>query len=128
MTPSRPLLFCLALLAPSAALGQPAGATAAAPDFERLWTGWGSVNRDAMTTETAAMQRLRQEIASADAERLRRLGSQGRTLGERVGEIVRLGDCEDGERVARAAGDFALVAAVRAHCRRVEGAEHPASR
>jgi hypothetical protein len=29
---------------------------------------------------------------------------------------VALGDCGEGERVARAAGDFALVAAVRAHC------------
>jgi hypothetical protein len=30
---------------------------------------------------------------------------------------VRAGDCEEGERVARAAGDFPLVEAVRAHCR-----------
>ena len=38
-------------------------------------------------------------------------------LGQRVGEIVRAGDCEEGERVARAAGDFPLVEAVRTHCR-----------
>ncbi len=39
-------------------------------------------------------------------------------LGERVGEVVRAGDCAEGERIARVAGDFALVRAVRAHCRR----------
>lgn len=37
-------------------------------------------------------------------------------LGERVGDIVALGDCAEGERVARTAGDFALVAAVRDYC------------
>ena len=118
MVASRALVLVFALLAPAAALAQ-ADAPAAAPsDFQRLWTGWGTANRAAMSTESDAIQRLRQEIARADAARLRQLGNQGRPLGERVGEIVRLGDCEDGERVARAAGDFALVAAVRGHCRR----------
>ena len=107
--------FCLALLAPSLAVA--ADAPAPGPsDFSRLWTGWGSVNREAMSTETEAMRRVREDVATADAERLRQLQSQGRALGERVGEIVRLGDCAEGERVAREAGDFALVEAVRAHC------------
>ena len=39
-------------------------------------------------------------------------------LGRRVGEIVRAGDCTGGERMAREAGDLALVRAVQEHCRR----------
>ena len=39
-------------------------------------------------------------------------------LGRRVGEVVRAGDCAEGERIAREAGDFALVRAVREHCGR----------
>jgi hypothetical protein len=117
MKPRTALLVSLALVAPAPAFAQASGAASAPSDFQRLWTGWSSVNREAMTTETDAVQRLRHEIATADAEHLRRLGNQGRALGERVGEIVRLGDCEDGERVARQAGDFALVEAVRGHCR-----------
>lgn len=42
----------------------------------------------------------------------------GDALGQRVGELVRTGDCTAGERMAREAGDFALLAAVRAYCRR----------
>ena len=117
MTVSKVLIACIALAAPSAAFAQASPAVSAPTDFQRLWTGWTSVNRDAMTTETDAMQRLRRDIATADAEHLRQLGNQGRALGERVGEIVRTGECEDGERVARQAGDFALVEAVRGHCR-----------
>ena len=119
MKSSKALLISLALAAPAQAFAQASRAESPAPDFRRLWTGWASVNREAMTTESEAVQRLRREIAAADAEHLRRLGNQGRALGERVGEIVRLGDCEDGERVARQAGDFALVEAVRGHCRAV---------
>ena len=69
-----------------------------------------------MSTETDAVRRVRHDVATADARRLDQLRNQGRALGERVGEIVGLGDCAEGERVARAAGDFALVEAVRAHC------------
>ena len=109
-------LLCLVLMAPTPALAQASVASSSGSDFTRLWTGWRSINRDAMATESDAVQRVRQDVASADAERLRQLQSQGRALGERVGEIVRLGDCAEGERVAREAGDFALVEAVRAHC------------
>ena len=118
MIASKPFLIALALTAPSAALAQ-AGSVASAPDFRQLFTGWSQVNGEAMTTETRAIAQVRQDVATADAARLRQLGNQGRALGERVGEIVREGDCDDGERVARQAGDFALVEAVRAHCRRV---------
>jgi hypothetical protein len=112
----KSIFLGLALMAPSAATAVPDSTPNAPTDFSRLWTGWGSINREAMSTETEAMRRVRQDVANADAERLRQLQSQGRALGERVGEIVRLGDCAEGERVAREAGDFALVEAVRAHC------------
>ena len=112
----KSIWLCLALIAPSMAHGQAVPAASAATDFSRLWTGWGGVNREAMSTETDAVRRVRHDVATADARRLDQLRNQGRALGERVGEIVRLGDCAEGERVARAAGDFALVEAVRAHC------------
>jgi hypothetical protein len=105
--------LCLALLAPATG----------SSDFSRLWTGWNSVNREAMTTERQGIEQVRRDVASADSARLRALRDQGRALGERVGEIVRLGDCEEGERIAREAGDFALVEAVRDHCRRAAAAE-----
>ena len=112
----KSIWICLALMTPSMALGQAVPAASAGADFSRLWTGWGGVNREAMSTETDAVRRVRDDVATADARRLDQLRNQGRALGERVGEIVRLGDCAEGERVARAAGDFALVEAVRAHC------------
>jgi hypothetical protein len=120
MTTLRPILVCLALVAPSPVFAAETPPSPPSP-YSRLFTGWGSVNRDAMSTETEAMRRVREDVATADAERLHQLQSQGRALGERVGEIVRLGDCAEGERVARAAGDFALVEAVRAHCRAADG-------
>jgi len=127
MKVSKALSISLALAAPTAAFAQANPVAAPTTDFQRLWTGWGSVNREAMVTETDAVQRLRREIATADSEHLRQLGNQGRALGARVGEIVRLGDCEDGERVARQAGDFALVEAVRGHCRANETHAQPDS-
>jgi hypothetical protein len=85
--------------------------------FRSLWTGWNAVSRESTERERAAVEQVREDLARADARRLAALGIQGRDLGEQVGEIVRLGDCEGGERVAREAGDFALVEAVRSHCR-----------
>ena len=112
MTRLKPILPCLALLAAAPAAAQ----APSAADFGRMWTGWSHVNRDAMTTERQGIEEVRRDVATADAARLRALHNQGRELGERVGEIVRMGDCAEGERVAREAGDFALVEAVRAHC------------
>ena len=117
-------MLCLALVAPSPLLAQANVASSTTSDFSRLWTGWTSINRDAMTVESDAVERVRQDVATADAERLRQLQGQGRALGERVGEIVRLGDCAEGERVAREAGDFALVEAVRSHCRAHQASSH----
>ena len=113
--------FCIALVAPSMALAQVGATASTATDFSRLWTGWGNVNRQAMRTETDAIREVRHDVATADAGRLGQLREQGRALGERVGEIVRLGDCAEGERVAREARDFALVEAVRAYCAAADG-------
>ena len=121
MTRITRTLLWLTLAAPGCAMAQAVAApTAPAPPesrFEGLWTGWSGANRESIRAELSGRERLTREIAAADAERLRQLGSQGRALGERVGEMVRLGDCQGGERVAREAGDFPLVEAVRAHCR-----------
>ena len=126
MTRINRTLLWLTLAMPGGAMAQAVAAptvpAAPEPRFESLWTGWSGANRDAIRAETSERERLRREIAAADAERLRLLGSQGRALGERVGEMVRLGDCEGGERVAREAGDFPLVDAVRGHCRPVNTA------
>ena len=90
-----------------------AGATPAPPpapsrDYSGLWTRWSAVNGESLRAEAG------RQAPAAPTGPLR-AGSP--ELGQRVGEIVRTGDCAEGERVARAAGDFPLVEAVRAHCR-----------
>jgi len=117
MTAPRTALVLVALLAPAIALAQTGPATPAEPGFDALWTGWNGANSDSMRTESEALKRLRHEIATAEAARRRQLSGEGQELGTRVGTIVSEGDCEDGERIARAAGDFALVEAVRNYCR-----------
>ena len=105
------IIFSISLLLAAAAppQGTPPPSVAA---FAGLFTPWTAAGRDA----SAAEERARTDAPPpADAER-RRIEAVAR--GERVGEIVRAGDCEEGERIARAAGDFALVRAVRDHCRR----------
>ena len=120
MIPYRTI--CLALLgplslAPAAALAQsaPAARDSAADrtGFESLWTGWRGVNRESIRAEAEAARSSAAPAAPAPA----RYQAGSVALGERVGEVVRLGDCEEGERLARLAGDFPLVEAVRAHCR-----------
>ena len=90
-----------------------AGAAPATPptaprDYSGLWTRWSAANGDSLRAEAA------RQAPTAPTGPLRAGTPE---LGQRVGEIVRAGDCEEGERVARAAGDFPLVEAVRAHCR-----------
>ncbi|MEA3031553.1 MAG: hypothetical protein QOJ53_1279 [Sphingomonadales bacterium] len=97
------------LIAFALAAAAPAQPAAPDPGFSGLFTRWGGANSEALRAETA-----RQAPAAAAAGPLR-AGSP--ELGARVGEIVRSGDCAEGERVARAAGDFPLVEAVRSHCR-----------
>jgi hypothetical protein len=100
-------LFALAATAPAV----PAEAPAARPRFESLFTDWSGANRDSIAAEQLGLRRPQVEVAAGPGAVP---GSPA--LGERVGEIVALGDCSEGERVARAAGDFALVAAVRGYC------------
>ena len=102
--------------APLAAGAQPQPAPPQQHRFEGLWTGWNAASRDAARSEAAAARQEREALAAADARRLAERRVDGIALGERVGEIVRLGDCEEGERIALAARDFALVQAVRRHC------------
>jgi len=102
-----------ALIASALASATPAPPPAASQDYSGLWMRWSAANGDALRAEAA---RQTPDAPSAAPSGPLRAGSPA--LGERVGEIVRAGDCEEGERVARAAGDFPLVEAVRAHCRR----------
>jgi hypothetical protein len=95
--------FLLASALASAAPGQPA-----APGFSGLWTRWSGVNAESLQAETT-------RAAPVQAEGVYRAGSP--ELGARVGEEVRGGNCAEGERLARAAGDFPLLEAVRIHCR-----------
>jgi hypothetical protein len=77
--------------------------------FEGLFVNWSGASKASIEAER------RPDAAPApDAPSAAQAGT--RALGERVGEIVARGDCGDGERVARAAGDFVLVSAVRAYC------------
>lgn len=96
------------LIASALASAAPPPAAAPDPGFAGLFTRWSGANGEAMRTETA-------RAAPAAAAGPLRAGSP--ELGQRVGEIVRTGDCEAGERLAREAGDFPLVEAVRNHCR-----------
>jgi len=96
------------LIASALASAAPAQPAAPDPGYGGLFTRWSGANSEALRAETA------REATAAPAGPLRPGSPE---LGARVGEIVRGGDCAEGERVARAAGDFPLVEAVRAHCR-----------
>jgi len=102
------ILTTVSLIASALASAAPAPAAAPDPGFANLWTSWSGVNSEALRAETRA-------AAPPGPAGPLRAGSP--ELGQRVGEIVRAGDCNEGERVARAAGDFPLVEAVRNHCR-----------
>lgn len=121
MTPVPLIRFGLAwplLMSPAAALAQTAPAEpppAQKPGFESLWTGWSGVNRDSVRAEEQAARTAQSAASAVEAPRRYQAGSVA--LGERVGEVVRLGDCDEGERLAREAGDFPLLDAVRTHCR-----------
>ncbi|MEA3012630.1 MAG: hypothetical protein QOD42_1175 [Sphingomonadales bacterium] len=122
------LALCAALtpLASVAAAGQataPAAAQPPANPFQSLWTGWSGASRDSLEAEIrtqAQPDRAPPDSTSipAGSPLFSRSREEAEALGARVGEIVRGGDCAEGERVARAAGDFALVQAVRDHCER----------
>jgi hypothetical protein len=101
-------MIATTLIALALAGAGPAQPGPAASGYTGLWTRWPAVNSDALRAEAS------RQVPAVPSGPLR-AGSP--ELGARVGEIVRAGDCEEGERVARAAGDFPLVQAVRAHCR-----------
>lgn len=93
-----PLLLAFAL---AAAPAEPAPQAR----FEALFPDWRAVSRESLGREQAPSAPPRRSRNDAEA------------LGERVGRLVAEGDCAAGERIAREAGDFPLLAAVRAHCR-----------
>ena len=106
------------MLALAAALAQPAEAPPPeAPRFGGLFVDWRGASRESVEHE-----RSRASAANTPA----RTAAEASALGDRVGRIVAEGACAEGERIAREAGDFALVRAVQNHCRRLPAAELPA--
>lgn len=88
-------------IAPAAAAPDPAPAS---PAMQSLWVDWSELNAQSTSAEKATDS---QAVRPAPA---------ARALGDQVGEMVALGDCHGGERVAREAGDIMLARAVRDHC------------
>jgi len=111
----RALLWPL-LLAPAVALAQAAPAPPSS-NFAGLFTSWSGTSRESLRSEIARQQPSGAVPASSP---LQRSHGEAAALGERVGDVVRRGDCQEGERMAREAGDFALVRAVRDYCRASE--------
>ena len=118
-------LLALSLLAAAPAAGQsvaPAPETPPNP-YAGLFTRWDGASQESMQAEAGAPQQDAPPQPEANAvpaysPLVSRSDDQAVALGRRVGEVVRTGNCAEGERIAREAGDFALVRAVRAHCRR----------
>ncbi|HYD11940.1 MAG TPA: hypothetical protein VEC11_03740 [Allosphingosinicella sp.] len=123
MRPAFALLAFGLVAAPVAA--QPAAPApspqAPANPYAGLFTPWGGVNRDSIDAEIATAQPAAEPQSNtvpAYSPLESRTEAEAVALGRRVGEVVRAGNCAEGERIAREAGDFALVRAVREHCRR----------
>jgi hypothetical protein len=124
----------LALALPAAASAAQDAAPVQAPQqaapaeqnpYRDLFTPWNGVNRDSMDAETAgtpppSAPEADDRSVPAYSPLAPRSQAEAVALGERVGAVVRAGDCAEGERIARQAGDFALVRAVQAHCRRAQ--------
>jgi hypothetical protein len=108
------------LLAALALAATPAFAAEPLPDararFGGLFVDWNAASRQSIQAERQEAARTLPDPAPASTASAAMTVPGSRALGERVGDIVALGDCAEGERVARAAGDFALVAAVRDYC------------
>lgn len=107
---TSPALIFLALVAAPATAAD-TGRVPSSPRFQGLFVDWSAANKQSIDAERDAARRPAVDAAPASSG-----GPGSASLGERVGEIVATGDCAEGERIARAAGDFALVAAVRQHC------------
>ncbi|MEA3041028.1 MAG: hypothetical protein QOC65_517 [Sphingomonadales bacterium] len=106
------LLLIALSAAPAAASETPA--TDGRVRFQGLFVDWSAAGRQSIEAEREAAARPPTPAVTPATAAMATAGS--RELGERVGDIVALGDCAEGERVARAAGDFALVTAVRDYC------------
>ena len=120
-----PAFLALGLFAAASAAGQgsappPAPAPEApANPYGELFTRWEGVNRDSMEAEAGTTQPAPEPESGAIpaySPLQPRSQAEAVALGERVGNVVRAGNCAEGERIAREAGDFALVRAVREHC------------
>ena len=105
-----PFLFSLLIAAAPASAQAPQ--QTAKPSFQGLFVDWSRASEESIEAEREGA-RLR---ASANVTAAESAAAGSEALGLRVGEVVSVGDCAEGERLARAAGDFALVAAVREHC------------
>ena len=89
--------------------------------YRGLFTRWEGANRDSLVAETNGLQAAPapdDTSIPAYSPLAPRSRDEAVALGERVGAVVRAGDCAEGARIAREAGDFPLVRAVREHCRR----------
>jgi hypothetical protein len=106
-------LLLIALAAAPAAASE-APAADGRVRFQGLFVDWTAAARQSIEAERQASARPAPPAATPATAAMATAGS--RELGERVGDIVALGDCAEGERVARVAGDFALLAAVRDYC------------
>ena len=115
MTTKTTIFMLSGLILAAPALAQRPAAPPQPSSFSGLFTPWSGVNRDSLQAEVEARRRAAADGAPASPDQQRRY-TEAAALGERVGQIVRQGDCEEGERMARQAGDFALVRAVRGHC------------
>lgn len=110
------VLLAVAVAQPAAQVvpaAPPVPAPARESRFGSLFIDWRAAGAEALAREQARLD----DLAAADPAPAR----QARALGDQVGEMVALGDCDGGERLAREAGDHALVRAVQAHCRRRAG-------
>ena len=117
------LAFGLCAALPAAAqTAAPAPETPANP-YRELFTHWDGASEEALAVETGTGQPAPAADAGLNAipaysPLTARSETEAVALGQRVGEVVRTGNCTEGERLARGAGDFALLRAVRAHCGR----------
>lgn len=121
MTATIAIFSCLALASPALAQSNAAPQSPSPSSFSSLFTPWRDTARESLTAETQAARPPATGAIPASTG-LQRGQADAVALGERVADFVRRGDCEEGERIAREAGDFALVRAVRGHCRSGEAA------
>jgi hypothetical protein len=114
------LTFCL-FAAPAGAQTATSASEAPANPYRDLFTRWDGANHESLEAEARAAQPAPApggDAIPAYSPLAPRSRDEAVALGERVGAVVRAGNCAEGERIARAAGDFPLVRAVREHCRR----------